>query len=77
MSFRPQPEPTRLCWIGQKLGAERYLTCNANPSGLAMDGFRGALTSEAVQIGMQGVVDRRPKCYEDYQYDKVVRLPGI
>ncbi|WP_034884486.1 DNA invertase Pin-like site-specific DNA recombinase (plasmid) [Ensifer sp. WSM1721] len=36
-----------------------------------------ALTSEAVQIGVQGVVDRRPKFYEDYQYDKVVRLPGI
>ncbi|UTV39244.1 recombinase family protein (plasmid) [Ensifer adhaerens] len=37
----------------------------------------GALTSEAVRIGVQGVVDRRPKFYEDYQYDKVVRLPGI
>ncbi|MBP2449615.1 recombinase family protein [Rhizobium leguminosarum] len=36
-----------------------------------------ALTSEAVRIGVQGVVDRRPKFYEDYQYDKVVRLPGI
>lgn len=36
-----------------------------------------ALTSEAVRIGVQGVVDRRPKFYEDYQYDKVVRLPGL
>ncbi|MGV2184037.1 recombinase family protein [Rhizobium rhizogenes] len=36
-----------------------------------------ALSSEAVQIGVQGVVERRPKFYEDYQYDKVVRLPGI
>ena len=36
-----------------------------------------ALSSEAVRIGVQGVVDRRPKFYEDYQYDKVVRLPGI
>ncbi|MDX0378442.1 serine recombinase [Sinorhizobium meliloti] len=36
-----------------------------------------ALSSEAVRIGVQGVVDRRPKLYEDYQYDKVVRLPGI
>jgi len=36
-----------------------------------------ALTSETVRIGVQGVVDRRPKFYEDYQYDKVVRLPGI
>ncbi|UIJ91860.1 recombinase family protein (plasmid) [Sinorhizobium meliloti] len=36
-----------------------------------------ALTSEAVLIGVQGVVGRRPKIYEDYQYDKVVRLPGL
>jgi hypothetical protein len=36
-----------------------------------------ALSSEAVRIGVQGVVDRRPKFYEDYQYDKVIRLPGI
>ncbi|CCM79671.1 recombinase family protein [Rhizobium mesoamericanum] len=36
-----------------------------------------ALTSEAVQIGVQGVVDRRSRFYKDYQYDKVVRLPGL
>ena len=36
-----------------------------------------ALTSEAVRIGVQRVIERRPKIYEDYQYDKVVRLPGI
>ncbi|TAT71075.1 recombinase family protein [Rhizobium ruizarguesonis] len=36
-----------------------------------------ALSSEAVRIGVQGVVDRRPKFYEDYQYDKVVRLSGL
>lgn len=36
-----------------------------------------ALSSEAVRIGVQGVVDRRPKFYADYQYDKVIRLPGI
>ncbi|MFD2138722.1 zinc ribbon domain-containing protein [Novosphingobium resinovorum] len=36
-----------------------------------------ALSSEAVRIGVQTVIDRRPKHYEDYQYDKVVRLPGI
>ena len=36
-----------------------------------------ALTSEKVRIGVQRVVDRRPKIYEDYQYDKVVRLPGL
>ena len=36
-----------------------------------------ALTSEAVRIGVQRVVERRPKIYENYQYDKLVRLPGI
>jgi len=36
-----------------------------------------ALTSEAVRTAVQGVVERRPKIYEDYQYDKVIRLPGI
>ena len=36
-----------------------------------------ALSLETVRQGVQGVVARRPKIYEDYQYDKVVRLPGI
>jgi len=36
-----------------------------------------ALTSETVRIGVQRVIARRPKIFEDYQYDKVVRLPGL
>ncbi|MBV9508788.1 MAG: hypothetical protein JO303_00730 [Caulobacteraceae bacterium] len=36
-----------------------------------------ALSSETVRIGVQRVLSRRPKIYEDYQYDKVVRLPGL
>ena len=36
-----------------------------------------ALTSEAVRIGVQRVIDRRPSFYEQYQYDKFIRLPGI
>jgi hypothetical protein len=36
-----------------------------------------ALTSEAVRIGVQRVIDRRPQFYEQYQYDKLIRLPGI
>lgn len=36
-----------------------------------------ALTSEAVRIGVQRVIERRPKFYEDYQYDKLIRLPGL
>jgi DNA invertase Pin-like site-specific DNA recombinase len=36
-----------------------------------------ALSSESVRIGVQRVISRRPKIYEDYQYDKVVRLPEL
>jgi DNA invertase Pin-like site-specific DNA recombinase len=36
-----------------------------------------ALTSEAVRIGVQRTIERRPKIFEDYQYDKIVRLPGL
>jgi hypothetical protein len=36
-----------------------------------------ALTSETVRMAVQRVIDRRPKIYEDYQYDKLIRLPGI
>jgi DNA invertase Pin-like site-specific DNA recombinase len=36
-----------------------------------------ALTSEVVRIGVQNVIARRPKIFEDYQYDKIIRLPGI
>jgi hypothetical protein len=36
-----------------------------------------ALTSEAVRKGVQRVIDRRPSFYEQYQYDRFVRLPGI
>jgi len=36
-----------------------------------------ALSSESVKQGVQRVIDRRPKFYQDYQYDKVVRLPGL
>jgi hypothetical protein len=36
-----------------------------------------ALDMPEVQQGAQGVIARRPKNYEDYQYDKVIRLPGL
>jgi hypothetical protein len=35
-----------------------------------------ALTSEAVRIGVQRVIER-PSFYEQYQYDRLIRLPGI
>jgi DNA invertase Pin-like site-specific DNA recombinase len=36
-----------------------------------------ALASEPVRAGVQQVIARRPKNYEEYQYDKVVRLPEL
>ena len=36
-----------------------------------------ALASETVRIGVQRVIARRPKIFDDYQYDKVIRLPGL
>ena len=36
-----------------------------------------ALTSEQVRIGVQGVIDRRPEFYKQYQYDRLIRLPGF
>jgi DNA invertase Pin-like site-specific DNA recombinase len=36
-----------------------------------------ALSSEPVRLGVQHVIARRPRIYDDYQYDKLIRLPGI
>jgi DNA invertase Pin-like site-specific DNA recombinase len=36
-----------------------------------------ALNSEAVRIGVQRVIARRPQFYEEYQYDRLIRLPGL
>jgi DNA invertase Pin-like site-specific DNA recombinase len=36
-----------------------------------------ALVSETVRREVQRVIARRPKTYENYQYDKIIRLPGI
>jgi hypothetical protein len=36
-----------------------------------------ALDTPAVRQGAQGVAARRPKTFETYQYDKIIRLPGL
>jgi hypothetical protein len=36
-----------------------------------------ALAWETVRIAVQRVIERRPKNYIDYQYDRMIRLPGI
>jgi hypothetical protein len=30
-----------------------------------------------VRIGVQRVIARRPQFYEEYQYDRLIRLPGL
>lgn len=72
--------------------AERLGICVGSAKSLALKGILpakqilpgapwqvpiNALTSEEVRIGVQRIIDRRPKFYEQYQYDKVVRLPGL
>ncbi len=72
--------------------AERLGICVGSAKSLAQKGILPAtqilpgsqwlvpaasLTSEVVQIGVQHVVSRRPKFYDDYQYDRAIRLPGF
>ncbi len=72
--------------------AERLSICVGSAKSLALKGIlpatqilpgspwlvpADALASEPVRIGVQQIIDRRPKIYDDYQYDKVVRLPSI
>ena len=42
-----------------------------------MVGSCDALSSEAVRIAVQRVIERGPKDWIDYQYDRMIRLPGI
>ena len=36
-----------------------------------------ALDTPAVREGAHGVIARRPKTFEEYQYDRTIRLPGL
>jgi hypothetical protein len=86
------PGKTEKNMISLMKAAERLGICVGSAKSLALKGILPAtqvppgspwlvpveaLTSEAVRIGVQRVVDRRPKFYEDYQYDKLIQLPGI
>ena len=71
--------------------AERLGICVGSAKSLALKGILPArqimpgspwlpveaLSSEAVRIGVQRVVERRPQFSQEYQYDKGLRLPGI
>jgi DNA invertase Pin-like site-specific DNA recombinase len=86
------PADTDQTMISLMKAAERLGICVGSAKTLALKGILPAtqilpgspwlvpveaLASEAVRIGVQRVVDRRPKIYEDYQYDKLIRLPGL
>jgi hypothetical protein len=86
------PADTGQAMISLMKAAERLGICVGSAKSLAQKGILPAtqilpgspwlvpveaLASEAVRIGVQHVVNRRPKFYENYQYDKVVRLPGL
>jgi DNA invertase Pin-like site-specific DNA recombinase len=86
------PADTAQTMISLMKAAERLGICVGSAKKLAQKGIlpatqilpgspwlvpAEALASEAVRIGVQHVVNRRPQYYENYQYDKVVRLPGL
>lgn len=72
--------------------AERLGICVGSAKGLVLKGLLPAkqilpgspwlvpveaLASEEVRIGVQRVIERRSKVYEQYQYDKFIRLPRL
>jgi DNA invertase Pin-like site-specific DNA recombinase len=69
--------------LGICIGSAKRLAANGIlPATQAMPGAPWlvpieALTFEVVRIGVQRLIARRPKIFEDYQYDKVIRLPGF
>ena len=86
------PANDRTEMISLMKAAERLGICVGSAKSLAIKGILPAtqampgapwlvpveaLTSETVRIGVQRVIARRPKIFEDYQYDKFIRLPGI
>jgi hypothetical protein len=86
------PADTDQTMISLMKAAERLGICVGSAKSLALKGILPAtqilpgspwlvpveaLASEEVRIGVQRVVNRRPRFYENYQYDKVVRLPGL
>ena len=86
------PANDRTEMISLMKAAERLGICVGSAKSLAIKGILPAtqampgapwlvpvetLTSETVRLGVQRVIARRPKIFEDYQYDKVIRLPGI
>jgi len=78
ISLAKAAERLKIC-IGS---AKRLVFRGILPATQMMPGATWLVPSEAldtpvVQQGAQGVINRRPKNYENYQYDKVVRLPGI
>ena len=78
--------------VGLAKAAERLQICIGSarklidqgrlPASQAMPGATwlvpaAALQSEAVLLGAREIVARRPKVYQRYQDDKLLRLPGI
>ncbi len=72
--------------------AERLGICQGSAKTLALKGILpatqimpgapwmvmvSALETDAVRIGVQAVINRRPQFYEHYQYEKTLPLPGF
>ena len=84
---RDKPDGISLAKAAEQLGicvgsAKSLAIKGVLPATQAMPGAQwlvpvDALNSEAVRIGVQRVIARRPKFYEEYQYDRLIRLPGL
>ena len=76
------PGGVAIAWSSYRGSAKRLVDWGVLPATQLMPGATWlvpatALDTPAVRQGAQGVIARRPKNCENYQYDKAVRLPGL
>ncbi len=86
------PHATRVETISVDQAAKRLKICVGSVHKLIREGVLPAtqimssapwqipvdsLTTERVQIGVKGVVDRRPHNYANFRDEKTLRLPGL
>ena len=78
ISLAKAAERLKIC-IGS---AKRLVDWGVLPASQLMPGATwvvpiAALDTPAVREGALGVIARRPKTFEEYQYDRTIRLPGL
>ncbi|MER8731219.1 hypothetical protein NKH28_15480 [Mesorhizobium sp. M1227] len=64
-------------WISKELVLKGILAATQAVKGSQWLVPVEALSSDTVRIAVQRAIERRTKNYIDYQYDRIIRLPGI